>query len=171
MIFRMNVYKPLISLIAAVADNGVIGLDNRLPWRLPADLRHFKTLTLGKPIVMGRKTWESLPGMLPQRRHIVVTSNPGYEAVGCDVVHSLEQALVAAGDTPEVMIIGGARLYQQALPHARRMYLTLVHAQVAGNVFFPAYDAQLWTERERVEHRADAENPYPYTFLMLERQA
>jgi dihydrofolate reductase len=167
----MHEHKPLISLIVAVADNGVIGLDNRLPWRLPADLKHFKHLTLGKPIVMGRKTWESLPGLLPQRRHIVVSSNPGYEAAGCQVVHSLEQALAAAGQAPEVMIIGGARLYEQALPQARRMYLTLVHAQVEGNVFFPSYDLQLWVERERSEHEADAENPYPYTFLMLERRA
>ena len=167
----MHEHKPLISLIAAVADNGVIGLDNRLPWRLPADLKHFKHLTLGKPIVMGRKTWESLPGLLPQRRHIVVSSNPGYEATGCEVVHSLEQALAAAGEAPEVMVIGGARLYEQALPQARRMYLTLVHAQVEGNVFFPPYDIQPWVERERSEHEADAENPYPYTFVMLERRA
>ena len=167
----MNEHKPLISLIAAIADNGVIGLDNRLPWRLPADLRHFKALTLGKPIVMGRKTWESLPGLLPQRRHIVVTSNPGYQAEGCEVVHSLEQALAAAGAAAEVMIIGGARLYEQALPQARRMYLTLVHAQVAGNVFFPPYDTQPWVERERVEYEPDKENPYPYTFQTLERPA
>lgn len=167
----MNEHKPLISLIAAVADNGVIGLDNQLPWRLPADLKHFKQLTLGKPIVMGRKTWESLPGLLPQRRHIVVSSNSAYEAEGCEVVHSLEQALAAAGDAPEVMIIGGARLYAQALPQTRRMYLTLVHAQVEGNVYFPPYDVQQWVTRERAEHEADAENPYPYTFLMLERQA
>ncbi len=166
----MNESNPLISLIAAVADNGVIGLDNRLPWRLPADLKHFKHLTLGKPIVMGRKTWESLPGLLPQRRHIVVSSNLGYEAEGCEVVHSLEQALAAAGGVPEVMIIGGARLYEQALPRARRMYLTLVHAQVEGNVFFPPYDMRSWVERERAEHETDAENPYPYTFLMLERR-
>ncbi|OQX49379.1 MAG: dihydrofolate reductase, partial [Candidatus Sedimenticola endophacoides] len=100
----MPSHKPILSIIAAMAENRVIGIENRLPWRLPADLQHFKALTMGKPMVMGRKTWESLPGLLPGRRHIVVTANPAYRAEGCTLVRSVEEALAAAGGVPEVMI-------------------------------------------------------------------
>ncbi len=162
--------QPVISLIAAMADNRVIGRDNRLPWRLPADLQHFKALTVGKPIVMGRRTWESLPGLLPERPHIVLTRKPGYQAPGCRVVGSVAEALEAAGDVPEVMIVGGADLYRQLLPQAGRMYLTLVHTDVPGDAFFPAFDQRQWQERARETHAADARNPYDYTFLTLERK-
>lgn len=158
-----------ISLIAAMAENRVIGRDNSLPWRLPADLKHFKALTIGKPIVMGRKTWESLPGLLPDRHHIVITGNESYRAEGCSVVHSVEEALAAAGDAPEVMVVGGAAFYQQMLPLAQRLYLTLVQAEVEGDAWFPAYDADNWRELEREHHTADERNPYAYTFLTLQR--
>jgi dihydrofolate reductase len=160
---------PVISIIAALAENRVIGDHNRLPWRLPADLRHFKQLTVGKPIIMGRRTWESLPGVLPDRLHIVISTNPAYRAEGCLLVHSVDEALAAAAGAPEVMIVGGAALYEQILPRAQRMYLTLVHAEVAGDTFFPDYDEGEWRELERESHPPDERNPYAYTFLTLLR--
>ena len=163
--------RPRISLIAAMADNRVIGQGNRLPWHLPADLRHFKALTVGKPIIMGRRTWESLPGLLPDRPHIVVTRNPAYRAEGCTVAHSVEEALAAAGDVPEVMIVGGADFYAEMLPHADRIYLTLVHAQLEGDAFFPEYDPAEWEQLEREDHAPDERNPCPYSFITLQRSA
>lgn len=157
----------MISIIVAMAENRVIGNDNSLPWHLPADLKHFKALTVGKPIIMGRNTWESLPGRLPDRLHIVITANPDYVADGCVVVHSLEQALVAAGDVPEVMIIGGAMLYAQALPLADRLYLTLVETQAEGDAIFPEYSQEQWREVECECHAADEKNPYAYRFYTL----
>ncbi len=161
--------KPTISIIVAMSENRVIGNDNSLPWYLPADLKHFKAMTIGKPIVMGRKTWESLPGKLPDRTHIIITSNPDYVAEGCVVVHSLEQALEAMGDVPEVMIVGGAMLYAQTLPIADRLYLTLVETQVEGDALFPEYDPGQWQEVERKHHPADEKNPYAYSFVTLSR--
>ncbi len=161
--------KPRISLIAAMAENRVIGNQNRLPWRLPNDLKHFKEITMGKPMIMGRKTWESLPGMLPGRPHFVITRDPVYSAAGCTVVHSLEQALSAAGDVPEVMVVGGADIYQQFLPQADRIYLTRVHADIEGDAFFPALDEQLWQELEKSCHKADEKHTYAYTFITLVR--
>ncbi len=168
MILAMN-KTPLISIIAAMDEGRVIGSENKLPWRLPADLQHFKKLTVGKPIIMGRKTWESLPGLLPDRPHIVITGNQGYQAEGCQVVHSIEQALEAAGPVDEVMVVGGANLYQQMLDSADRLYLTQVHTRVKGDAFFPCYAAEQWREVERVLHRADERNAFDYTFLTLER--
>ena len=162
--------RPRISLIAAMDEGRVIGRGNKLPWRLPADLQHFKKLTVGKPIIMGRKTWESLPGLLPDRPHIVITKNPAYRAEGCQVVHSIEQALVVAGMVEEVMVVGGAHLYQQMLPSADRLYLTRVHARVEGDAFFPPYDAAQWREIEHERHQADERNAFDYTFLTLERR-
>lgn len=159
-----------IALIAAVSDNGIIGRDNRLPWRLPADLRHFKQLTLDKPILMGRRTWESLPGLLPRRRHILLTRNPGYQAPGCVLVHSLVEAMDAAGEAPELMVIGGADLYRQLLPQADQLYLTLVHAQVEGDARFPAWSARDWREIQREDHPTDPEHLLPFSFLTLERR-
>ena len=160
---------PIISLVAAVADNGVIGRGNGLPWHLPADLAHFKRLTLDKPILMGRRTWESLPGLLPRRRHIVLTHDAGYRAGGCTVVGSLDAAIAAAGAVPELMIVGGASLYAEALPRADRLYLTLVHTEVEGDVRFPHWDPSDWEEFSRTEHPADDRNPVPMTFLILDR--
>jgi dihydrofolate reductase len=160
---------PILALVAAVADNGIIGRGNRLPWHLPADLAHFKRLTLGRPILMGRRTWESLPGLLPQRRHIVLTRDPAYQAEGCTVVRSLDEAIAAAGPADELLIVGGAALYAEALPRADRLYLTRVHAQVEGDSRFPSWNPADWIEVDRVEHPADGRNPISMTFLTLER--
>lgn len=160
---------PRLSLVAALADNGVIGRDNALPWRLPADLAHFKRLTLDKTILMGRKTWESLPGLLPRRRHLVLTRNPGFRAEGCEVVGSLDEAIAAAGE-PDLMVIGGASLYAQAMPLASRLYLTLVHAQIAGDTYFPTWDPACWSEVDRVERPADEHNAFAMCFLELRRR-
>jgi len=137
--------KPRITIIAAVARNGVIGKGNKMPWHLPEDLKRFKALTMGRPMIMGRKTWESLPGgRLPGRPHIVVTHNPDYRAEGAMVVGSLVDALAAAGDTDEVFVIGGAELYAQALPIADRLHLTEIGADFDGDTHFPNYDRSAW---------------------------
>jgi dihydrofolate reductase len=160
-----------LSLIAAMAENRVIGHENRLPWHLPADLQHFKAITLGKPVLMGRKTWESLGRPLPGRTNIVITRDAGYVAEGCVVAHSLEEALRAAGEAAEVMVIGGAQLYRQALPLADTLYLTLVHAEFRGDTRFPAWQPKDWRETARIDHVADDRNPHAYSFITLERQA
>jgi dihydrofolate reductase len=161
---------PVVSLVVAMAENRVIGRDNRMPWHLPADLAHFKALTMGKPIIMGRLTWESLPGLLPGRRHIVLTHDRGYSAPGVTLVHSLAEALDAAGAVDEVMVVGGARLYAEALPLADRIYLTLVHGVFEGDARFPAIDPAEWIETSREHHAPDDRNPCPYTFLTLRRR-
>jgi dihydrofolate reductase len=166
---RRHAGGPEIALIAAVADNGVIGQGNALPWHLPADLAHFKRLTLDKPILMGRRTWESLPGLLPRRRHIVLTRDPLYRADGCTLVGSVEAAIAAAGDVPELCVVGGADLYAQTLPLAARLYLTRVHVQPDGDTRFPQWDPREWQELARTEHPADAKNPIAMTFLTLVR--
>jgi dihydrofolate reductase len=165
----MKRQKPVISIIVAMAENRVIGNDNSLPWHLPADLKHFKAMTIGKPIIMGRKTWESLPGKLPDRTHIIVTANQDYQADDCIVVHSLEQAIEAAGDVPEVMIVGGAMLYGQAMSQADHIYLTLVETKVEGDSLFPDFDPALWQEVARERHPSDDKNPYAYSFVTLSR--
>jgi len=164
-----NGRTPLISIIAALSENGVIGRNNRLPWHLPADLAHFKALTLGKPIVMGRRTWESLPGLLPERTHIVVTRDRSYRAEGCILVASPEEAIAAARDAAEIMVVGGAGLYRVMLPLAGRMYLTRVAARVEGDVSFPDLDPSCWREVAREERRCDERNRHDLTFLTLER--
>ena len=164
--------KPLsnLSIIAALSDNRVIGRDNQLPWRMPADLAHFKRITMGKPIIMGRRTWESLPGLLPHRTHLVVTRSSNYQAEGGFVVHSIEEAFEFAGDAEEMMVVGGANLYAQAIPLATRMYLTFVHQHIDGDTVFPAYQESHWREVFREPHAADERNPHPYSFVTLERR-
>ncbi|MBK1718046.1 dihydrofolate reductase [Thiocystis violacea] len=162
---------PTLSLVAAVAENGVIGRDRALPWRLPADLAHFKRLTLDKPILMGRKTWESLPGLLPRRRHLILTRDPDYRADGAQVFPSLAAAIAAMAGESELMVVGGAALYERTLPAANRLYLTLVHAAVEGDVRFPRWDPAGWREASRVERSADALNAFDMTFLELHRIA
>jgi dihydrofolate reductase len=159
--------KPRITLIAAIARNGVIGRNNKLPWKLSADLQHFKALTMGHPMIMGRKTWESLPGRLPGRPHIVVSRNPDYRAEGASVVTSLAAAIAAAGDTDEVFVIGGAELYSQALAIADRLQLTEIAADFEGDARFPAYDRAAWQETAREQHRA--ESGFDYAFVTYER--
>jgi dihydrofolate reductase len=154
-----------------MSENRVIGRGGSLPWRLPADLAHFKGLTLNKPILMGRRTWESLPGLLPQRTHIVVTRDPSYRAPDCILARSPKEAILAAGSVPELMVIGGAELYRAMLPMARRMYLTLVAAVLEGDVYFPDWDPACWREIAREERPRDERNRYDLTFLTLERKA
>lgn len=161
---------PNLSVIAAMADNRVIGVENRLPWRLPADLQHFKRLTMGKPIVMGRRTWESLPGLLPGRTHVVVTRNNDYRAPGAVLLHSLEEALTRYADEPEIMLVGGAELYRQSLPMASRLYLTEVHIEPEGDAFFPDFDRSQWRETGRVPGDTTGEHAIPHTFVTLERR-
>ena len=152
-----------------MARNRVIGRANRMPWHLPADLRHFKALTMGKPIVMGRRTWESLPGLLPGRRHILVTRNPVYRAEGAEIAGSLDEAVALAGDADDVMVVGGAQLYAQALGIADRIHLTLIEADIDGDAFFPELDPAHWREAAREAHPGDDRNPWPYVFLEFVR--
>lgn len=140
---------PVISLVAAMAGNRVIGAGNRLPWHLPADLQRFKRLTMGAPVIMGRKTHESIGRALPGRRNIVVTRRPGASWDGCEVAGSLDAALAAARDAPEVFVIGGAELYAAVLPRADRLYLTLIDADYPGDTLFPEFDAADWRETAR----------------------
>lgn len=158
------------SLVVAVARNGVIGRDNALPWRLPADLAHFKRVTMGHPVVMGRRTYESIGKPLPGRRNIVVTHNRGFEAPGCTVVGSLEEAWRAAGDAGEVCIIGGTTLFAETLPIADVIHLTEVEADVPGDTYFPAFDRREWDEKEVARHPADEKNGYPIRILELTRR-
>ena len=160
--------RPSITLIAAVARNGVIGRGNGLPWHLPADLAHFKRATMGKSMIMGRRTWESLPGLLPHRSHIVLTRAPGFGAEGAMVAKSFEEALTLAGGD-EVMIIGGAQVYALALPLADRMLLTEIQADVEGDTHFPYFDASEWREVERQTYPANGRNPLPYAFVVYRR--
>jgi dihydrofolate reductase len=164
--------RPLLVLIAAVARNGVIGIDNRLPWRLPEDLRHFKATTLGHPVIMGRKTWESLGRPLPGRLNIVISRNPAYAASGATVVASLPAALGVAAESlgPDgaAYLIGGAELYAQALPSADRLVLTEIDAEFAGDAFFPALDRSEWREVER--QSAVSADGLAYAFVTYQRR-
>jgi dihydrofolate reductase len=156
-----------LSLIVAMAENRVIGRDNQLPWRLPADLKHFKQLTLGKPVVMGRHTWESIGRPLPGRTNIVVTRDDTYRADGALVAHSIDDAMRLAGEAEEVMIIGGATLYEQTIERADRIYLTLVHAEPDGDSRFPEIDPRAWRVMCNERLHADEKNPYDYDFTVL----
>jgi dihydrofolate reductase len=158
-----------ISIVVAMAANGVIGQDNQLPWRLPADLRHFKQTTMGKPILMGRKTYESIGRPLPGRTNIVITRDAGYTAEGCVVVHSIEAAMQAAASQDEIMVIGGAEFYRQVLPYTDTIYLTRIHEDFEGDTYFPELNAGEWREVERTDCMPDENNPYRYSFVLLER--
>ncbi len=166
----MSAGPPLISLIVAMAQNGVIGSDNSLPWRLPEDLRRFRAFTLGKPILMGRKTFESLGRPLPGRTNLVLTRDRGWFAPGVIVVHSVEEALSQSGSSDELVVIGGAQIYRLVLPVARRIYLTHVHADVPGDITFPEFDSTQWADVECSTHPADESHAYPLTFVTLERR-
>ena len=159
----------IISIIVATDKNGVIGLDGDLPWHLSSDLKHFKEITMGKPLIMGRKTHESIGRPLPGRKNIVLTYSKEFKAEGCEVVHSLDDAFKAAGDVNEVMIMGGSGIYDQSLTRADRLYLTEVHADVKGDVYFPEFDKGKWVEHEREEHFADDRNDFDYSFVVMER--
>lgn len=160
----------IISLIVAMDDNGVIGVDGRLPWRLSADLKHFKAVTMGKPIIMGRKTFESIGRPLPGRENIVLTRDRGFKAEGCTVLHDLDDLMLHCRYQEEIMIMGGAELYRQFLDKAELIYLTEVHARVEGDTFFPHYNSTAWEEVDRQDFRADENNDYDYSFVVLKRQ-
>ncbi len=159
-----------ISLVVAMAENRVIGRANQLPWHLPKDLKFFKRITMGKPMLMGRKTHESIGRRLPGRRNIVMTKDPAYQASGCIVVDSMQAGLAAAEPAEEIMVIGGATLYQQTLEAAQRIYLTLVQARIEGDVYLPEINQSLWQEVWRESHPADDRHGYPFNFMLLERK-
>ena len=158
------------ALVVAMSRNGVIGRDNRLPWRLPADLAFFKRVTMGHPVIMGRRTYESIGKPLPGRANIVVSGNPAFRAPGCTVVRSMDEAYRAAGDAGEVAIIGGSAIFEAALPQADVIYLTEVDADVEGDVFFPPFDRSQWRETELERHAPDDRHAYPFRILKLERE-
>lgn len=161
---------PRVTLVVAATEDGVIGRDNAMPWHLPADLARFKQLTWGKPIVMGRRTFESIGRALPGRRNVVVTRDPAWRAEGVHAADSLDAALAACGDAAEVMVIGGAQLYAAALPRAGRVELTRIHARIDGDTRFPALDPAEWREVARIERAADARNAHALSFISLERR-
>lgn len=160
----------MISIIVAASANNVIGAQGDLPWRLSDDLKRFKTVTMGKPIVMGRKTWESIGRALPGRRNIVITRQQNFAAEGCDVVQSTNEAIVAAGDVDEIMVIGGSEVYALFLPVAQRLYLTRVHADVNGDAFFPVVDEDEWQLVSDEAHVADSKNEFDFSFRIYERK-
>ncbi|MGH9940148.1 MAG: dihydrofolate reductase [Blastocatellia bacterium] len=162
----------IVSIIAAMDRERGIGVDNKLPWRLSTDLKRFRELTMGHHIIVGRKTFESIGRPLPGRRMIIVTRDGSCKAEGCDVVHSVEDAIRLARERgeSEVFVCGGAEIYAQSIEVADRMYLTLVDAEVTADTFFPEFDEREWSERERVYQSADEKNRYPFTFKLLVRE-
>ncbi|MDP5136680.1 type 3 dihydrofolate reductase [Rheinheimera baltica] len=162
----------IISMVAAMAANRVIGKDNQMPWHLPADLKHFKQVTMGKPVVMGRKTFESIGRVLPGRRNIVISRQQPEQNQGAEWVTSLEQAFVLLQEQAEIMIIGGAQIYHQCLPLAKRLYLTKIDLETDGDAYFPDYQADhaaSWQVTAESEHKADTTNPYHCRFITLQR--
>ena len=160
-----------ISMIVAMAENRVIGLDNKMPWHLPGDLKFFKRVTLGKPVIMGRKTYQSIGRPLPGRMNIVLTRDNDLHIEGVTCVKTVEQALALVADVEEVMVIGGATIYQQFLSKATRLYLTFIDLNVDGDTLFPDYQAMAdWNEIDREAHTADDKNAYNYQFVTLERE-
>ncbi len=159
-----------IALIVATDQQGLIGKDNDLPWHLSADLQYFKKVTMGKPLIMGRNTHESIGRALPGRQNIIVTKNRSYKAEGCSVVHSTEAALSLVKDAQEVMVMGGASLYTQLLPQADKLYLTLVHADLEGDTWFPQWYSEQWQKISCEDHPADDKNEYPYSFIVYQKK-
>lgn len=165
----MTAARPIISFVVAMTDDRVIGRGNDLPWHIPDDMAHFKRLTLGKPVIMGRRNYESIGRPLPQRHNIVMTRQQDYTAEGCTVVHGVDEALAACGDADEIMVIGGQEIYRAFMPLANRLYLTIVHAEIEGDTWFSSFDPGDWIEHDRVERGVGPRTPYPLTYLQLER--
>lgn len=159
-----------IAFVVARDRNGVIGKGGALPWRLPDDMKHVRSLTVGKPLIMGRRTYESIGRPLPDRTNIVLTRDPAFQAEGVKVASTPEEALALAGDAPEVIVFGGAEVFARFLPLTDRIYLTEVDTEAAGDTFFPALDPRQWRETERVEHPADAKHAHAFRFVTLERE-
>jgi dihydrofolate reductase len=150
-------------------NNRVIGYQNRLPWHLPADLKHFRTITMGKPIIMGHKTYNSIGHPLPGRLNVILTHNSALTIAGCHILHSLAEVLTFAKSYEEIVIIGGAQTYQLLLPYVQRMYITQIHTTVKGDTHFPNYSPFQWQEIARQDFHADSQNIYPYSFTTVER--
>ncbi|MDX8391960.1 MAG: type 3 dihydrofolate reductase [Mariprofundaceae bacterium] len=167
----------LISLIAAMDENRLIGASNRLPWHLPADMTWFRKQTMGKPILMGRTTFASIGKALPGRTNIILSRNPelardrDLQLGGCTIIHDLSELAQAANDADEIMVIGGAQIYELTLPLAKRLYITRIHAAFDGDTYFPRLGSAGWQESEHEDHAADESNRWPYTFRILERKA
>lgn len=158
-----------LSLIVAMDQKGVIGVNNALPWRLSDDLKNFKAITMGKPIIMGRKTWESIGKPLPGRDNVIITRNPEYAAPGCIVCHSLDDAIRYFAGVPEIFIIGGRDIFSAALDKADRIYLTEVHADVEGDTWFPVFDRSEWREVNHHDFAANEKNEYSFSVVTLEK--
>lgn len=155
----------IISAIVAMSENQVIGRDNQLPWHLPADLKHFKQITLNHTILMGRKTYESIGKPLPNRRNVILTQDVSFKAAGCEIVHDLPSALAFE----DLYIIGGAQVFELCWPYIHRLYLTLIHQQIEGDAFFPSLDLKQLRLVSREDHQADAQNAFEYSFLVFEK--
>lgn len=158
-----------LSIIVAMDRNRVIGKGDDLPWHISSDLKNFKKITMGKPIVMGRKTHESIGRPLPGRENIILTRDKIYQAEGCTVLHSMEEIFEHCKGVKEVMITGGAEIYKLSLEQASRLYLTEVHTEIEGDTFFPEFDHGEWEEVSREDHKADEKNEFDYSFVLLER--
>ena len=161
--------QPLVSLVVAATENDVIGRDNGMPWHLPDDLKYFKARTMGKPMLMGRKTFESIGKPLPGRMSVVLTRDPAWHADGVVIVRSFDEAMCWAEGVPELCAIGGAEIFRLVMPVARRLFLTRIHASIPGDTFFPKLDAGEWREVERTEHAADERHAYAMSFVTLDR--
>ena len=159
-----------VSLIVAMANNRVIGINNTLPWHLPADLKHFKTLTMGHHILMGRKTYESIGKPLPGRTSVVITRNHDYRAEGVTIAHTLEEAIALSDDDTEIFIIGGAELYRQAIQLSDRIYLTEIELETTGDAHFTELDKNVWQESSRISHAPDEKNLHHYHFVSYDRK-
>ena len=160
-----------LSIVVAMDNNGLIGKDNQLPWHLPADLAYFKKITTGKSILMGRKTYDSIGRPLPNRRNIVITRNPKIIIPECEVVSSIDEALLLTENEKEVMVIGGASLCEQLLPRVNRLYITRIDSEFEGDIYFPTYDASSWHQVSAESHPKDIANNYSYHFIVLERNS
>lgn len=159
----------MLSLCVALDENALIGNNNALPWHLPADLKHFRNITMGKPIIMGRKTYESIGHALPGRLNIVLTNNINFNLDNCTVMHTIKEILSFSKKYNESVVIGGAKLYESFLPQVQRMYITRIHAEFIGDTYFPNYDSTEWREIQKQTYLADKKNSYNYSFSILER--
>jgi dihydrofolate reductase len=162
--------KPELSIVCAMDKRNLIGSNNQLPWRMPADLKFFKETTMGKPIIMGRKTWQSIGRPLPGRKNIVISRDPEFSAEGATVLQNLENAIALIDDVPEVMLIGGATLYEQSLDQVDNLLITEIDHEFDGDTWFPEISTQIWKEIWRENHPADSVNPYPYSFVKYVRE-
>lgn len=160
----------MISIIVALSENNVVGRDNKLPWRLSADLKRLKSITMGHHLIMGRRTWESLGRPLPGRTNIVITRDKKYNAEGGVVVHSLTEALERASGDNEIFIFGGGKIFKEAMPLVEKIYMTKVHAKIDGDTFFPSLDLTAWKVSEEENFKADEKNQYDYSFITLTKK-